>query len=191
MRHRLSKKERQALLVEQLQKDPFMTDEDIAQFFDVSVQTIRLDRAELGIPEVRERMKEIAEKQLESVRSLDVQEVIGEIVDLELDHSGISIFVVQDEHVFKKTKVARGHHIFAQANSLAIAIMNEEVALTAIARVKFIRPVYLNERLVAKAKVRRRRGSVFEVMVDTWVKDELVFNGVFFVHRAATFKEES
>lgn len=59
---RLPKKDRQNRLVQFLQENPFATDEDLAELFQVSIQTIRLDRLELGIPELRERIKSVAEK---------------------------------------------------------------------------------------------------------------------------------
>ena len=34
----------------------FITDEDLAEKFQVSIQTVRLDRMELSIPELRERL---------------------------------------------------------------------------------------------------------------------------------------
>lgn len=47
---RVKKKERQQLLLQQVKEKPFLTDEELAQKLGVSVQTIRLDRLELGIP---------------------------------------------------------------------------------------------------------------------------------------------
>ena len=34
--------------------------------------------------------------------------------------------------MFSRTGIARGHHVFAQANSLAVAVINDAIALTAI-----------------------------------------------------------
>ena len=48
-----------------LKNDPFLTDEELAEIFLVSVPTIRLDRLELGIPELRERIKDVAENNYE------------------------------------------------------------------------------------------------------------------------------
>ena len=146
---RLPKRERQKALMALLDENPVLTDEELAQRFGVSVQTIRLDRLELGIPELRERLKDVARRQLDPIRSLRQDEVIGEIVDLELDRYAISILDIGDGHVFARTGIARGHHIFAQANSLAVAVTDAEVALTASARIRFVRPVYRGERLVA------------------------------------------
>lgn len=183
------KKKRQTELTRLLDENPFLTDEDLARQFQVSVQTIRLDRLELGIPEYRERIKHVAEKKLDQVRALSVDEVIGDIIDLQLDQSAISILEIGEEHVFSKTKIARGHILFAQANSLAVAVINSDVALTANARIRFVRPVKLGEKLVAKAFVKsvNDKGH-YKVKVDTWVQDELVFSGSF---RVIKFADET
>ena len=128
---KMNKRERQIHLQETIKENPFVTDEELAEKFSVSVQTIRLDRLELSIPELRERIKHVAETKFdEEVRSLPIDEVIGEIIDIELDKTAISIFDVKHEHVFKRNQIARGHHLFAQANSLAVALIDDELALT-------------------------------------------------------------
>ena len=152
-----SKKERQQLLMNTIENNPFITDEDLANEFTVSVQTIRLDRLELSIPELRERIKDVASKSFEDeVRSLPINEVIGEMVDIELDKRAISILDVISSHVFKRNQIARGHHLFAQANSLAVAVINDELALTVKSNLTFVKPVKLGERVIAKAMVTRK-----------------------------------
>ncbi|MGE5703617.1 MAG: transcription factor FapR [Clostridia bacterium] len=180
---RLPKKDRQTRLVHYLKENTFATDEDLAEVFRVSIQTIRLDRLELGIPELRERIKSVAERSLDPVKSLGIDEVIGEVIDLQLDVQGISVLDIKEEHVFTKTQIARGHYIFAQANSLAVALIDADVALTATARVRFIRPVKLGERLVAKAVVRSRMGDESRIRVETKVQNEVVFSASFRVVR--------
>src|SRR3954452_5314187 len=175
---RRSKKERQQLLTSTIKENPFITDEDLADKFEVSVQTIRLDRLELSIPELRERIKYVAEKKFEDeVRSLPIEEVIGEIIDIELDQSAISIFDVKEEHVFIRNKIARGHHVFAQANSLAVAVINDELALTTKANIQFNRSVKLDERVIAKARVTKIHENVDRTVVEvkSFVNNELVF----------------
>ena len=54
----LTKRERQKLLLDTIENDPFLNDEELADKFDVSIQTIRLDRMELKIPELRERIND-------------------------------------------------------------------------------------------------------------------------------------
>lgn len=182
-----TKKERQRLLKSTIESTPFITDEELAERFKVSIQTIRLDRLELSIPELRERIKHVAENNLnDQVKALQVEEIIGEIVDLELDKSAISILDIKNEHVFSRNKIARGHHLFAQANSLAVAVIDDELALTAKTTITFTRPVKEGERVVAKAKVVEsevRKGRT-DVEVHSYVGQEIVFTGKFEMYRS-------
>lgn len=185
-----SKRERQQLFKQTIKETPFITDEELAEKFQVSIQTIRLDRLELSIPELRERIKHVAEKKLEEqVKSLPIEEVIGEIIDIIPDESAISIFDVRNEHVFKRNNITRGHHLFAQANSLAVAVINDELALTAKATIKFTRPVKEMERVVAKAKVKKdeqiKKRTLVEV--NSFVGQELVFTGEFEMFRSSKY----
>ncbi|MDQ0161700.1 transcription factor FapR [Bacillus alveayuensis] len=188
-----NKKERQRLLKKTIAQNPFVTDEELAEKFQVSIQTIRLDRLELSIPELRERIKNVAVRNLkDEVRSLPIDEVIGDIIDLELDHSAISIFDVKKEHVFSRNQIARGHHLFAQANSLAVAVIDDELALTKTATIRFTRQVKENERVVAKAKVikiEREKGLTF-VEVKSYVGQELVFSGEFEMFRTKNYEKK-
>jgi len=184
---RRNKKERQKLLKETILENPFVTDEELAEQFSVSIQTIRLDRLELNIPELRERIKNVAQKNFsEEVRSLPIEEVIGEIIDIELDEHAISLLDIKKEHVFKRNNIARGHHLFAQANSLAVAVINDELALTVKSNIQFIRQVKLGERVIAKAKVVKKamaKGRTV-VQVESFVNHELVFKGEFHMYRS-------
>lgn len=181
---RRPKRERQKLLQHTLVDNPFMTDEQLAKKFSVSVQTIRLDRMELSIPELRERIKDVAKKQLDEVKALPLDEVIGEIIDLQLDKQAISILDIKPEHVFSRTQIARGHHLFAQANSLAVAIINDELALTAKVTIRFTRQVKVGERVVAKAVVTRIERDRTIVNIDSFVEQEKVFSGEFVMYRS-------
>jgi acyl-coenzyme A thioesterase PaaI-like protein len=181
---KISKKERQALLKQTIQDTPFIRDEELADKFSVSVQTIRLDRLELSIPELRERIKSVAQQQFDEVKALPLEEVIGQIVDLQLDQSAISILDIGPEHVFSRNKIARGHHLFAQANSLAVAIIDDELALTAKANIRFARQVKQGERVVAKAKIGNTDRDRTLVEVTSYVGDELVFSGDFTMFRS-------
>ena len=171
-----------------IEENPFITDQELKRMLRVSIQTIRLDRMELGIPELRERIKLMAERSYDQVRSLPLHEVIGDVIDLQLDKSGISIFEIRDEHVFSRTHIARGHHLFAQANSLAVAVINEEIALTASADIRFIRSVHKGEKCIAKAYVRSISGASNKAKVEvfSYVGEELVFQGHFIIFRSTT-----
>ncbi|WP_270172532.1 transcription factor FapR [Paenibacillus sp. SYP-B4298] len=183
----MPKRQRQQQLSRLIEDNPFMTDRELNRLLKVSIQTIRLDRLELGIPELRERVKLMAERSYDAVRSLPLDEVIGEIIDLQLDRSGISIFEIREEHVFSRTGIARGHHVFAQANSLAVAVMNDEIALTASADIRFVRSVRLGEKCIAKAYVSSMTGGKGKAKVDvfTYVGEEMVFQGHFVIYRSA------
>lgn len=182
---RLPKRQRHQELSRLLEENPFLTDRELTRLLKVSIQTIRLDRLELAIPELRERLKLMAERSHDSVRSLPLHEVIGDIVDLQLDKSGISLFEMNEEHVFSRSGIARGHHVFAQANSLAVAVINDEIALTASADIRFVRPVKLGEKCIAKAYVRSSGGQKAKVEVFTYVGEEMVFQGNFVIYRSA------
>ncbi|SER53460.1 Acyl-coenzyme A thioesterase PaaI, contains HGG motif [Salisediminibacterium halotolerans] len=183
---KMTKRQRQPLLKEKIDENPFITDDALAEHFQVSVQTIRLDRLEMNIPEVRERIKYVAKQQYDTVKALPVEEIIGEVVDLELDHYAISILDIGSDHVFSRTGIARGHHLFAQANSLAVAVINDELALTANADVSFKRQVNNGERVVCKAKVENIREKRTIVAITSFVEQEEVFSGTF-----SMFRDES
>ncbi|MBB6449335.1 acyl-coenzyme A thioesterase PaaI-like protein [Geomicrobium halophilum] len=178
-----SKQKRKQDLVETIENNPFITDEALAKRFSVSVQTIRLDRSELGIPELRTRIKQVAETNHDDVKALTNEEIIGEIIDLQLDETAISILDIHEDQVFTRSGIARGHHLFAQANSLAVAIINDEFAVTGRANVRFMRQVQAGERVVAKASVTKKSDDWPVITVNSYVDQALVFKGEFVMSR--------
>src|SRR5690625_7425838 len=189
---KITKVERQRLLRSTIEASPFITDEELAKKFSVSIQTIRLDRMALSIPELRKRIKTVAKTQWnETVKSLTLDDVIGEIIDLELDQRAISMLIIKPEHVFSRNKITRGHHLFAQANSLAVAVINDELALTATSEIKFTRQVKESEGVIAKATVKgtNEKGLTI-VRVNSFVDQELVFTGLFHMYRTTEQKGE-
>lgn len=173
------KKERQSVLIEKIKLDPFLTDEELAELFSVSVPTIRLDRLELGIPELRERIKNVAEKNYSKVKTLQSKEIVGELLDINLSRNGISILETDDSMAFEKTKIVRGHFIYSLAESLAIAVIDAQVALVGVANIKYKTPVYAGSKLVARAEVRRVKENNFIVWVRITEKQVEVFRGKF------------
>ena len=176
---RVKKKERQQLLIEKVKEKPFLTDEELAKALGVSVQTIRLDRLELGIPELRGRIRKMAETAQNKVKSIQSGEVVGELIDLELGHSGISLLRVTEDMVFAKTQIAKGHYMFSQANSLALVIIDAPMAVTGVANVKYKVPVHVGEKLIAKAEIVRVRGNKYFVWVKTRNDTQEVFRAKF------------
>lgn len=176
---RVKKKERQELLMQTVKEKPFLTDEELAKALEVSVQTIRLDRLELGIPELRGRIRRMAETAQNKVKSIASGEVVGELIDLELGRSGISLLRVTEDMVFARSQIAKGYYMFSQANSLALAIVDAPMAVTGVANVKYRTPVHVGEKLVAKAEVVRVRGNKFFVQVRTKRASQEVFRAKF------------
>lgn len=178
---RIPKKVRHEMLKDKLRNGMFLTDEDLAAMLGVSVQTIRLDRLELGIPELRERTKQLAREAHAKIRTMTSGEIVGELIDLELGRTGISMMTVLPEMVFEKTRIARGHHLFAQANSLALSLIDAPTAVTGVANVKYKTPVYIGAKLIAKAEVVKIRGNKYFVWVKTRNDTQEVFRAKFIV----------
>lgn len=174
---RYSKEERRKLLGEALSKHPFFTDEELSERFKVSVSTIRLDRGELGIPELRERTRAVAQEAYSTLKSLDDQELIGELLELVIGERACSRLMIDESMVLTKARVARGHYLFAQANSLAIALVDAKVALTGSVELKFMRPVQLGEVVVAKGTVLERKQNKYWVQIAVSVGSEEVLRG--------------
>ncbi len=79
--------------------------------------------------------------------------------------------------VLAKARVARGHFLFAQANSLAIALVDAPIALTGSVKLKFIRPVQLGDVVVAVGRVQKRKQNIYWVQVSARVGTEEVLRG--------------
>ncbi|HHW11058.1 MAG TPA: transcription factor FapR [Firmicutes bacterium] len=178
---RKSKSERQKELLAILRAEPFLTDDELASRLNVSVATIRLDRLEMGVPEMRERARHLAEKVSSQVISMRHDEIIGEVLEIEVGKWGISLLRTGPKMGFAEKGIVRGHHLFAQANSLAVAVIDSPGALTAAARMRFLHPVYVGENVLAKAEVESGEGLRRHVHVVSSVDEETVFDGHFVV----------
>lgn len=177
---KMVKKERLKQLQEKIDTNPFLRDEELSEMFDVSIQTIRLDRMSLNIPELRERVKSVATENHDKVKTLSRGEIVGELIDLQLNKSAISFLETDKDMVFSKTQIVRGHYIFALAESLAMAVIDAPVAITGVANMKYNVPVFAEQRLVAKASVTKiRDDKEYYIHVKVSVKDDQVFRSKF------------
>lgn len=176
---KIKKKERLTLLKKIIDEDPFLTDEELSEKFSVSIQTIRLDRLELNIPELRERVKSVATENYDNVRTLSKGEIVGELIDLELNQRAISILETDKSMAFEKTDTVKGHFIYAMAETLAMAVIDADVAITGVANIKYNVPVGSKQKLVAKAEVVRIREGEYYVHVMITSSGEQVFRGKF------------
>ena len=107
MTRTILKKKRHEYLLRKIKQNPFLKDEELAQACNVSVSTIRFDRAELGIAEYRERIKSVAEE------GLVADTAVGEVLDLNLYHDGISVLKTDDTMTFDGTDIIKGQCIYA------------------------------------------------------------------------------
>lgn len=178
---KLSRKERRIALQQLLREDPFLTDHQLAADLEVSVATIRLDRMALDIPELRVRAKTIASSTYSQVRAMQGEEVVGELVELHLGQSGMSVLEVGEHMVFARNEILRDHFLFAQGNSLAAALVNSELSFTKSANIRFYCPVKRGDRVVARASVAAIQANRYAISVDSRVQDEVVFRGEYVV----------
>ncbi|PNZ29565.1 transcription factor FapR [Staphylococcus rostri] len=174
-----NKNERRKLIEQTIQDNPFITDQALSEMYDVSIQTIRLDRTQLHIPELRERVKRVATEQYPQISSLENQDIIGDIVALEPNYSAKSLLTISPNDVFSRNNIARGHIVFAQANSLCVAMIKHGFVLTKESHIHFVKPVHLGDSVMAEAKVAHHDDKYYEMTVSSYVGKEKVFEGLF------------
>lgn len=172
----MDRKDRRRTLARSLATEPLLTDRELADRLGVSVQTIRLDRLALGIPEVRLRAVEVAERTLAPVRG---GSLIGEFIDLVPGEAALSRLVTTDD-MGRGSHWVQAHLLFAQAETLALEVVPHEGSV-GLCRVKFRRQVRTGEVLVAKAQVIRRREGRWVVLAIIRSAQEEVFRGKFVI----------
>ncbi len=168
------KKQRHEFILTQIRENPFLKDEELAEACNVSVSTIRFDRAELGIAEYRERVKSAAEEVMSSGST-----ATGEVLDLNLFQDGISVLKTDKAMVFPGTDIVKGQHIYAFAENLALSVIDARAALVKVANVKYTHEAHSGERLIAKSDVMRVREKEFIVRVVIKANMNEVFRGKF------------
>ena len=167
----LKKEERHAFLMEKIKENPFLKDNELADACHVSVSTIRIDRAELGIAEYRERIKSVAEGVSEISKA--------ELLDIDLYHNGLAVLKTDDNMTFEGTDIIRGQNLYAFAESLALNVINAKAALVKVANVKYISEVHKGDRLLAQSEVIRVKKN--EYIGHVFIKANMneVFRGKF------------
>ena len=110
------------------------------------------------------------------------REILGALPDkVEIGVSGISMMTVDREMVLQKTGVCRGQYMFAQANSLALAVIDAPAALTGVANVKYKIPVTVGAILVARAEVVRKQEDKYTIWVKIRNNHKEVFRAKFLI----------
>ncbi|TCL63043.1 acyl-coenzyme A thioesterase PaaI-like protein [Hydrogenispora ethanolica] len=178
----MKKNERHRKLLDAIRQNPFITDEELAEILQVSIPTVRLDRMELAIPEVRKRTREMASQFFGVSQSLANREIVGELIEIEPGKKGLSFLDTDRSMCLEKCNIVRGHIIFAMANTLANAVAAAQVAVTGKAELDFLRTVRAGEKLIAKAQILEKRGHRFFIEVIVRCKEEIVCKGTFVIH---------
>lgn len=181
---------RQKQLQTLIHKNPFLTDAQLADSLHVSVPTVRLDRICLNIPELRVRTRQMASEAQTRLRAIDKKDIVGELVDLELNRVSISTLTISNDMVLEKTGVGRGYFMFAMADTLALSLVDTDFALTAVSNVKYKVPVHPGDRLVAKAEVMHIKGDRYYIKVIIRNERVEVFRAKFIIVAVGQEKEQ-
>ena len=176
-----AKQKRHKRLMGLIDADPLMSDNRLARELGVSVGTVRLDREALALPGLRERTRLMAERAGSRLVSMRQDEVMGEILELEPNRSALSVFSTNREYAFRHTNLIADHYIYAQAATLAIAVVREALAVVSAARVQFSRAAFVGEKLAASARVGTHKDDKYVVSVHTRAGEREVFVARFVV----------
>lgn len=173
------KKNRQEKLLKLIEQNPLATDEQLATILTASISTIRLDRAVLGVPELRERMRSMAQKATSRLRSLKQSEVVGDLLELEPNKWALSVLETRREMAFRETDMVWDHYIYAQASSIAIAVVEADFVIVDSMRGEYKGHARVGDALIARAKVGVNKDEKYIVSVRTKVGDREIFVGRF------------
>ena len=175
---RLKKQERQKQLQEKLNITPFLTDEELATHFNVSVPTIRLDRLELGIPELRERIRVMATGQSQEAVEHVPYEVVGELIDVTEGQQALSMLRTTSD-MEDRFGYVEPQYLYAQANSLAKVVMGTTVCSAEVGNIKYKNPVGAGTKFGGKSRNCASRGNKFFIWVIIRDKIKEVFRAKF------------
>ena len=172
--------ERNAKLLEYVKENPLATDEMLAKKFNVSINTIRLDRARLGIKEFRERLKAKAEESMKNVTSISSTEFVGDMINFVPGERAKSRLETSNVMTFEGMNVVKGEYIYSFAETIAISLIPTKAALVGVANIKYVESIEANTVIYANAEVKRKTANGYIV----WVRivdeqDNLKFKGKF------------
>ncbi len=164
-----------------IEAEPMITDNELASRLNVSISTIRLDRALMGVPELRERIRTMAQNAVSKLQSLNPGEVIGELLELEPDKWGLSVLQTAREMAFKFTDIVSDNYIYSQASSIALAVIEAAEVIIDSMRGEYKGHAHVGDVLVARAKVGVNHEGKKIVSVRTKVGDREIFVGRFII----------
>ncbi|MDR1741069.1 MAG: transcription factor FapR [Synergistaceae bacterium] len=173
------RKFRQERLARLIDKNPMATDEELALSLSVSVGTVRLDRALLGVPELRERIRRMAREAGDKLKSLSQSEIVGDLIELEPNRLAISVMRTARDMATCASDFISDRYVYAQAGSLAVAVIEAASVMVESMRGKFKKFARVGDVLVARAKAGAERDGRRIVSVRTRVGTEEIFVGRF------------
>ncbi len=164
-----------------LADNPMITDSELASSLGVSISTVRLDRAMMGVPELRERIRTMAQNAVSKLQSLSPSEVIGELLELEPDKWALSVLKTAKDMAFRFTDIVSDNYVYAQAGSIAVAVINAANVIIDSMRGEYKGHAKVGDVLIARAKVGVNHEGKKIVSVRTKVGDKEIFVGRFIV----------
>ncbi len=178
---RRDRKSRHAKLSELIADNPMITDSELASSLGVSISTIRLDRALMGVPELRERLRTMAQNAITKLQSLSPSEVIGELLELEPNKWALSILKTAQDMAFRFTDIVSDNYVYSQASSIAVAAIQAANVIIDSMRGEYKGHAHVGDVLVARAKVGVNHEGRKIVSVRTSVGDKEIFVGRFII----------
>ena len=164
-----------------LSAEPMITDNELASRLGVSISTVRLDRALMGVPELRERIRTMAQNAVSKLQSLSPSEVIGELLELEPDKWALSILRTARDMAFRFTDIVSDNYVYSQASSIAVAAIEAANVIIESMRGEYKGHAHVGDILIARAKVGVNHDGRKIVSVRTRVGDKEIFVGRFIV----------
>lgn len=161
----VKRKLRYVELQKYLKLNPLATDEELSEVFDVSVNTIRLDRKTLGIKETRLRATEIAKSKMDEITTLSKEEFVGELIEFVPGKCAVSKFEAKEYMAFDNISVIKGEYIYPLAETIAISLIPASAALVGVANIKYFESINIGDIVYAHAKVIRKIRSDYVVWV--------------------------
>ena len=175
------RKLRQDKLTKILASNPMITDSELASRLGVSISTVRLDRALMGVPELRERIRTMAQNALSKLQSLSPSEVIGDLLELEPDKWALSVLRTAKDMAFRFTDIVSDNYVYSQASSIAVAAIEAANVIIDSMRGEYKGHARVGDVLIARAKVGVNHEGRKIVSVRTRAGDREIFVGRFII----------
>lgn len=177
---RNDKDARRELLKSKIELEPLLTDEELAVMFSVSIQTVRLDRVALGIPEVRERAKRLAVQPKEQLHEeIRLNDDMGDLLELSISNFAMAMLEITPQMIEGKSKLEQGYCLYKQAVALSLAVLNAPSAYLGEVYLKFLGHLSVGDRIFARAELSGRVDDIYRVKVTALRNAQEVFRAKF------------